>query len=368
LKTGGGANISLSALENELIKLNYNVIPVMGINVKDALSFCKLSHISFNPLLKFTCKEIIKNWQDAFILLNYCLKTSQGLKRIKDPNSLIINNGHWCFNSDVLVIRFLMKSYLNHLKGLNYITPWYLSLLDLKKKIILFVENKIIKDTNIKKIITLSDKSKDDFNDCYPGLSSKVVVIPNGVNKDVFRFSVKDRLKTRKLLGINKKHPVILFVGGNIYRKNFELVIKVFKNLPSDIHLLAIIRREELDKAKEFSKGFGNITFLPWQDNPSMYYNASDILIAPTIYDTGTKVILEALVNGLYCLVSDSSGVGEFIGNGEGKIIVGSNSRKYYSEIRNRGVRGVVRKIQPGRLVLSWSEVGVMWNRLLSSL
>ena len=224
------------------------------------------------------------------------------------------------------------------------------------------------KDTNIKKIITLSDKSKDDFNDCYPGLSSKVVVIPNGVNKDVFRFSVKDRLKTRKLLGINKKHPVILFVGGNIYRKNFELVIKVFKNLPSDIHLLAIIRREELDKAKEFSKGFGNITFLPWQDNPSMYYNASDILIAPTIYDTGTKVILEALVNGLYCLVSDSSGVGEFIGNGEGKIIVGSNSRKYYSEIRNRGVRGVVRKIQPGRLVLSWSEVGVMWNRLLSSL
>jgi len=68
LKTGGGANISLSALENELIKLNYNVIPVMGINVKDALSFCKLSHISFNPLLKFTCKEIIKNWQDAFIL------------------------------------------------------------------------------------------------------------------------------------------------------------------------------------------------------------------------------------------------------------------------------------------------------------
>jgi glycosyltransferase involved in cell wall biosynthesis len=363
VKVGGGANVSLSSLESLLSRYGFEVHSV-GSNNTDlqGYSFGRIGHISFSPLLKMSLEEIMKNWKDALSLLLYCYKNTMGISKLNQNDSVIINNGHWCLKSDIVVIRFLMKSYVRRLESIGFIKTG-LSIFDLKTRVILWLERKILYNESVKKIIVLSDESRSDFMLNYNNLTKKIVTIPNGVDFDRFRFSKRERGIIRKKLKVGPKETAILFIGGNIFRKNLALAIDVANYLENEVKLIVLVKEEEIEKAEEMSSVCKNVIVLPWEENPSKYYSACDILISPTIYDTGSKVILEALVNGLYCIVSNHSGVGDFIGKNEGVVLDKLSVHEYTKAILDYKSRNKSRS--RGSLVWSWEKVSKEWLNLI---
>jgi len=365
VKTGGGANISLNSLEEYLKSFGFNVYAVgSAIDKSGLISFGMLDHVSFSPLLgKFSFVEVYKNWKSGFSLLLYCLRTTVGLEKIKNNNDIIVNNGHWCTNANYLVIRFLMKSYISRLRKIGVVKN-NISIFDIKSKIILWIERKMLFSKSVKKIIVLSEEGKKNILISYPKLLDKIIVVPNGVNKKQFIFSKEKRTEVRNRFGINETEIVLLFVGGNIFRKNLSFAIKVVKTMPKNTRFFILVKDDEVTQAKGMLLGYKGAIILSWESDPSKYYSASDILIAPTIYDPAAKVILEALVNGLFCVVSNNSGVGEFIDKGEGEIIDGFSIIKYRKAIDAFTKSKIHRSQIKGELVWDWKNVSMTWKNL----
>lgn len=368
IKIGGGANVSLSALEKILSSYGYQIISVGSSSDNSGLiSFAKLGHISFSPLFKISgARNLLDNWYSAISLLLYFAKTTKGINNFNRDSSLIINNGHWCKNADICVIRFLMKSYLFHLRRLGLIRQ--IHPLDLKTRIILFIETQMLYSNSLKKIIILSEEGRRNFVDCYPDLENKTIVIPNGVDKRKFKYSSKSREITRRSLGIARDEYVVLFVGGNIFRKNLEFVVKVLKSFKNTPRFLVLVKQEEFEKAKYICGSLKNSIVNLWELDPTIYFSTSDVLIAPSIYDPATKVILEALVNGIYCIVSNTSGVGEFIKNNEG-VVLKKFDISIYGKALSKGLNrhGFARN-KGGEQVWDWTDVAKAWDNLFLKL
>src|SRR3989344_2591742 len=370
LRVGGGANISISNLEIELDKLGYDV-KVVGANYVEgvAYSFARLRHISFSPLTSFKITKLYRNWADAIMLFNYFYKTTRGIVKIKskDTDSLVVNNGHWCLDSDIIVVRFCMRSYLRCLKDANLYKKLF-KYLDLKMFIILWIERSMLKRKSVRKIVTLSKDSLNSLLSEYPEVKEKTVVIRSGVDKENFRFSPMERARFRDELGIKNHETVALFIAGNVYRKNLGIILEVIlsSELANRLRWIILIKAEESQMVERLSK-YKNVIVKYWAGKPSAYYNASDFLIFPTIYDTGAKVVLEALANGLYCIVSKNSSVGEFINANEGVVVNGNDSLSYTTEIRKFLISNKSQNHNhgEGRNVLSWTDVANMYNHLI---
>lgn len=323
----GGAIVSLRKITEEFSQngLHKLVTVASGVSCKNALTFGTIPHISYNPLLTLKLLDITKNIASAVALVRYFLRNTIGLKKVATERDIIINNGHWCLDSDVITMRFCHKSYKKALIENKKLGTFFHRLLDIKSWIILLIESLMLRSSRLKYIVTLSKESSKDLIRSYPTVAEKVIVIPNGVDTHKFIFSNKTRDDVRRELNISRDAVVILFSGHNTFRKNLVGVMGIFMKLQSEqeLHLVALSGESEESPIYQQTKNSKNIHFIKWSDKPEIYYSASDIFLFPTFYDTGTKAILEGIVNGLYIITSENSGVGEFIPPSGGMIIKG---------------------------------------------
>lgn len=142
-------------------------------------------------------------------------------------------------------------------------------------------------------------------------MQNKVIIWPNTIMADKFRFNDLIRKKMRTELGINEK-----FVIGHVGRfhplKNHEFLLDVFKDLCSiktNCYLLLLGDGELRQKCEKKVKQLGigdKVLFLGNQSDPENYYQAMDFLLFPSIYEGMPGTVIEAQASGLPCLVSDT--------------------------------------------------------------
>lgn len=140
--------------------------------------------------------------------------------------------------------------------------------------------------------------------------------------------SKEEKTTIRRKLGIVGDN-VILGVGQLIYRKGWDVLLNIAKDIDGNVYILG---DGELRKQYEqiiLDKQITNVHLMGFQSNEvtSLYYMAADVFVLPTREDIWGLVINEAMAYGLPVITTDKCNAGlELIKNGQNGFIIPCNS------------------------------------------
>lgn len=137
-------------------------------------------------------------------------------------------------------------------------------------------------------IVPVSNLLRNVLGSDYGIPGKRITVIYPGVDTEEFKPSAEMRERTRERLGLRGK--VVLFVGGQDKRKGLHFLIEALRGL--DVTLL-ICGGEH-------------------RDMPAVY-NACDILVLPSLFDSFGFPVLEAMASGIPVIVSKNTGASELV-------------------------------------------------------
>ncbi|MDR7667068.1 glycosyltransferase family 4 protein [Methanosarcina sp. Z-7115] len=230
------------------------------------------------------------------------------------------------------------------------------------------------------RIVSVTDKLRDELVRLYSIPKDKVYVINNGANTDVFK--PLDRELAKAELGLENSKKYICFVGHLAAWQGVEFLIyasPLILEKCSDARFLVVGDGVMKDKLLEITSGLGlsdKFIFtgrIPYERVP-LYINAADVCVAPFIQERNSKIGLSALktyeylacgkpivassIPGVKDLIEFSGGgisvtpenpeelaaaVVKLLSNESTRAVMGENGRRYVVE--NHGWDGVARKI-----------------------
>ncbi len=185
-------------------------------------------------------------------------------------------------------------------------------------------EMKLLKKAD--KVIATSSTDATYISSLYMFPLKKIFVLTPGVNLEIFKPA--DVADAKRMIGTDPKSRVILFVGRIEPLKGIDVLLYSLKILvehsPKLKLCLVIVGGENIarrDKwSKELKRLFGIAKLLkiaPFvrfvgkkkqQDLPS-YYNASEVVVMPSQYESFGIVALEAMACGVPVITTDVSGI-----------------------------------------------------------
>ncbi len=141
--------------------------------------------------------------------------------------------------------------------------------------------------------------------------SGRVTVLPNAIDLVRFHFSRENRILVRQEIGAGDSALVVGHIGRFMYQKNHAFLLKIFQALlvlrPDAILMLAG-EGELLDETHALAKALGighRVRFLGVRMDAERLYSAMDVFCLSSFYEGLPVVMVEALANGLTCVVSD---------------------------------------------------------------
>jgi len=188
------------------------------------------------------------------------------------------------------------------------------------------------------RIVSVTDRLKDELVRLYSVPAEKIIVINNGANTDIFK--PMDQEQARDRLKLDKSKKYICFVGHLAAWQGVEFLIYaapyILEKCP-DVRFLVVGDGVMKNKLLEIASEIGvtdNFTFtgrIPYEIVP-VYINAADVCVAPFIKDRNSKIGLSALKTYEYLacgkpiVASDIPGVKDLIDLSGGGISVPSEN------------------------------------------
>jgi glycosyltransferase involved in cell wall biosynthesis len=150
----------------------------------------------------------------------------------------------------------------------------------------------------------------------------KIAIVPNGVG------TVFNALDKKAVADWKQKHTrspdeiCLLHVGSNQQRKNIETVLKVIKAIAEQdipIRLWKVggdfyPEQEQYIQANNLSEHITSVSN-PEQQAVINFYNAADVLVAPSLYEGFGLTVLEAMACGTPTITSNVSSIPEVAGD-----------------------------------------------------
>ncbi|MDP3734025.1 MAG: glycosyltransferase [Nanoarchaeota archaeon] len=135
------------------------------------------------------------------------------------------------------------------------------------------------------------------------GVKTTMTVARLGV--DIERFSpTKDKMASKKNIGISQDKKVIGYVGRISKEKNMDVLLNAFLKLPHQEELqLLMVGDGPSDLTTKF-KALHNCTITGFVSNVQDYLKAMDIFVMPSLTETTSLATLEAMSCGLPVIAS----------------------------------------------------------------
>ena len=178
------------------------------------------------------------------------------------------------------------------------------------------------------RIVCASQHEKHLLARLYDADPDRIAVVPCGVDLDLFR--PQDKEAARRALGppLAGDERIILFVGRIEPLKGIDILINAVAQLgdESDFHVLIVggdkRSRQQVSHLQELASDLGigeRVCFLGAVDHEQLplYYNAADVCVVPSYYESFGLVALEAMACGTPVVASRVGGLTGTVRDGE---------------------------------------------------
>jgi D-inositol-3-phosphate glycosyltransferase len=185
------------------------------------------------------------------------------------------------------------------------------------------VEHRLARQAD--RIVCASQHEKHLLVRLYDADPERIAVVPCGVDLDLFR--PQDKEAARRALGYYDER-IILFVGRIEPLKGIDILINAAAQLgeESDFHVLIVggdrRSRQQVSRLQELASDLGigeRVWFLGAVDHEQLplYYNAADVCVVPSYYESFGLVALEAMACGTPVVASRVGGLTGTVRDGE---------------------------------------------------
>lgn len=140
----------------------------------------------------------------------------------------------------------------------------------------------------------------------------KVMILPNAIDPDRFKFCETARREIRAKYGIAEDDFVVGHVGRFFPQKNHEFLIDIFAELHKQMAnakllLLGKGPLQEHIQQKVEKLGLSRcVIFAGLQRDPASFYTAMDVFCFPSLWEGLPLTLVEAQYSGLPCVMSDA--------------------------------------------------------------
>jgi D-inositol-3-phosphate glycosyltransferase len=175
------------------------------------------------------------------------------------------------------------------------------------------------------RVICATEAERTLLRQLYAADAAKIAVIPLGVDLD--RFRPGDQEAARTALGLEDER-IILFVGRIEPLKGVDILINAAAILESDVDCSVLIvggdetSRAQVARLRGLARRRGiehRIAFVGAIDHERLplYYNAADVCVVPSHYESFGLVAVEAMASGLPVVASRVGGLMGTVRDGE---------------------------------------------------
>ena len=180
------------------------------------------------------------------------------------------------------------------------------------------------------RVVCATQQERALIQQLYSADPEKVSVIPLGV--DMGRFKPQDKDAARRELGLADER-IVLFVGRIEPLKGIDILINAAAMLDSDVDCSVLIvggdesSHTQVTKLRDLARQRGidhRVAFAGAVDHDRLplYYNAADICVVPSHYESFGLVAIEAMASGLPVVASRVGGLTGTVQDGETGYLV----------------------------------------------
>jgi D-inositol-3-phosphate glycosyltransferase len=236
------------------------------------------------------------------------------------------------------------------------------------------IEEEGLLASQCQRIIASTEQEKYLLNQYYGVPTEKTSVIPCGVNLNHFR--PLDKSDARLQLGLHDE-KIVLFVGRIERLKGIEKIIQALPFLNQLKPRLIIVgedgnRQGEAQRLKRLAESLGvanSVTFsgLVAYENLPVYYNAADVCVFPSYYESFGLVPLESLACGTPVVATNVGDLQNIILQGETGYVLLNNDPKAMSLKLEAILTGNAVRMEKS-LAISQSVTRFGWQNVAASL
>lgn len=260
----------------------------------------KESHYRFSENIKIF--KLSNNPSDR--IRNIIFKSFSPLKRIFSDNhfDIIFMEGHY-IPPIVLPLKFFIKSkfvFCDHGSLTNQIKD---------KKATLF---RRLSSKMCEKVVVLTNQTKDEYKKIFGISDSKISVIPNFIDEDIFKFKREYDVNSKIILSSGrftkeKGFDMLIDVASMVLSKHPDWQWRIYGDGPEREKIEVLIKEKKLRK---------NVKLMGLADNMYEKYKDAGIFVLTSYREGFALVLLEAKASGIPMVSFDiSSGPSEIISN-----------------------------------------------------
>jgi UDP-glucose:(heptosyl)LPS alpha-1,3-glucosyltransferase len=158
-------------------------------------------------------------------------------------------------------------------------------------------------------VVVPSETGVKEYRSYFDFPEDRIVVLPNAVEIEDFRFSTGLRDSTRAGLGLQPSDIMMLHIGNRGRQKGLDVLAAALRRLdPGTWQFFFAGSGSESRKLRRDVEGLANVTLLGRVPDTHAMYCAADLLVFPSRFDPWGLVVTEALATGLPVLASGHIG------------------------------------------------------------
>jgi D-inositol-3-phosphate glycosyltransferase len=184
---------------------------------------------------------------------------------------------------------------------------------------------------SVDRIVVATEHERQLLRQLYRVERSRVVVIPQGVDTD--QFQPRDQSEARRELDLPEDGKVLVAVGRVEPLKGFDILIRALAEMTERASVTLVIVGGDARAAAEFARltaiaeevGVSSqVRFVGATDHQRVayYYNAADVVVVPSFYESFGLVALEALASGVPVVASRVGGLTSTVADGRNGYLI----------------------------------------------